>query len=38
MKEYFNDVKSRAFPGDEHCYHMIKGEEEKLAELIKQYE
>ena len=38
MKEYVKDVKAVSFPGDEHCYHMIKGEEEKLAELIKQYE
>ncbi|MCP4113638.1 MAG: 3-methyl-2-oxobutanoate hydroxymethyltransferase [Desulfobacteraceae bacterium] len=38
MREYVSDVKSGAFPSDEHCYHMLKGEEEKLKELIKQYE
>ncbi|MCP4348809.1 MAG: 3-methyl-2-oxobutanoate hydroxymethyltransferase [Desulfobacterales bacterium] len=38
MREYVSDVKSGAFPSDEHCYHMLKGEEEKLEELIKQYE
>jgi len=38
MKEYFKDVKGGLFPADEHCYHMIKGEEEKLAGLIKKYE
>ncbi len=38
MREYVNDVKSGAFPSDEHCYHMLKGEEEKLKELIKQYD
>lgn len=38
LKEYVNDVKSGAFPTEEHCYHMIKGEEEKFQALIKEYE
>ncbi len=38
LKEYIKDVQSGAFPTDEHCYHMIKGEEEKLREVIKEYE
>jgi 3-methyl-2-oxobutanoate hydroxymethyltransferase len=38
MKEYVKDVRARAFPVDEHCYHMLKGEEEKFKELIKKYE
>ena len=38
MKEYVKDVRSGAFPVDEHCYHMLKGEEENLKELIKKYE
>jgi len=38
LKEYITDVKTGAFPTDEHCYHMIKGEEEKLQEVIKEYE
>ncbi len=37
MKEYIKDVKTVAFPAEEHCYHMIKGEEEKFKELIKEY-
>lgn len=38
MRAYVEDVKRGAFPADEHCYHMLKGEEEKLAELVKRYE
>lgn len=38
MKEYVKDVKSGAFPADEHCYHMLKGEDEKFKDLIKEYE
>lgn len=38
MKEYVTEVKNGSFPTDEHCYHMIKGQEEKFTELIKQYE
>jgi 3-methyl-2-oxobutanoate hydroxymethyltransferase len=37
MKEYVKDVKTRSFPADEHCYHMLEGEEEKFKEMIKQY-
>ena len=38
MTEYKKDVKARAFPTDEHCYHMLKGEGEKFEEIIKEYE
>jgi 3-methyl-2-oxobutanoate hydroxymethyltransferase len=38
MKEYVKDVRARAFPVDEHCYHMLKGEEEKFREMITKYE
>lgn len=38
MKAYVEDVKTGAFPTDEHCYHMIKGEEAKFQDLIKEYE
>ncbi len=38
MRAYVEDVKAGTFPADEHCYHMLKGEEEKFGELIKRYE
>jgi len=37
MKAYVADVKAGAFPADEHCYHMLKGEDEKFREFIKRY-
>ncbi len=30
MREYVAEVKAQAFPGEEHCYHMLEGEEEKF--------
>jgi 3-methyl-2-oxobutanoate hydroxymethyltransferase len=38
MKEYCNEVKTTSFPADEHCYHMLKGEDEKFMEMVKKYE
>ncbi|MBN1858666.1 3-methyl-2-oxobutanoate hydroxymethyltransferase [Candidatus Bipolaricaulota bacterium] len=38
MREYVSDVKAGVFPAEEHCYHMLEGEEEKLAGLIHEYE
>ena len=37
LREYVADVRDGKFPTDEHCYHMLEGEAEKLPELIKQY-
>ncbi|OPX41027.1 MAG: 3-methyl-2-oxobutanoate hydroxymethyltransferase [Deltaproteobacteria bacterium] len=37
LKAYVSDVRNGSFPTDEHCYHMMKGEEEKLMELVKEY-
>lgn len=38
VSEYIKDVKAKQFPADEHCYHIIKGEEEKIAAMLKKYE
>jgi 3-methyl-2-oxobutanoate hydroxymethyltransferase len=38
MRQYVKEVKAGAFPADEHCYHMLRGEEEKFREMIKNYE
>jgi 3-methyl-2-oxobutanoate hydroxymethyltransferase len=38
MIEYKKDVKAGAFPTDEYCYHMLKGEGEKFDKMIKEYE
>jgi len=35
---YIKDVKAKAFPEDQHCYHLIKGEEENFAEMLKKFE
>ena len=36
MKDYVAEVRGGAFPGDEHCYKMMAGEEEKFLNLIKK--
>jgi 3-methyl-2-oxobutanoate hydroxymethyltransferase len=38
MCEYVKDIKAGTFPASEHCYHMLKGEEEKFKQLAKKYE
>jgi len=38
MAEYRTDVKNGTFPQDDHCYHMIKGEEEGFQRLLKEYD
>jgi len=38
MREYCAEVRSGAFPTDEHCYHMLEGEYEKFVEVVKEYE
>jgi 3-methyl-2-oxobutanoate hydroxymethyltransferase len=37
LAEYVKEVKSGVFPTDEHCYHMLKGEDEKFKDLIREY-
>jgi len=34
MISYVKDVRDGKFPEDEHCYHMMKGEEPKFDELV----
>jgi 3-methyl-2-oxobutanoate hydroxymethyltransferase len=38
MKQYCKEVRDGSFPADEHCYHMLKGENEKFKKMIKKYE
>jgi 3-methyl-2-oxobutanoate hydroxymethyltransferase len=35
MKSYCADVRTGAFPEEEHCYHMLEGEEGKFKALMK---
>jgi 3-methyl-2-oxobutanoate hydroxymethyltransferase len=37
MSAYVQDVKAGAFPTEEHCYHMIAGEQEKWQALMRRY-
>ena len=38
FRAYIKDVKANKFPEDQHCYHIIKGEEETFANMIKKYD
>jgi 3-methyl-2-oxobutanoate hydroxymethyltransferase len=38
LTQYCDEVRSGAFPTDEHCYHMLDGEHEKFLELAKRYQ
>jgi 3-methyl-2-oxobutanoate hydroxymethyltransferase len=38
FSDYANDVRTGAFPSDEHCYHVRKGTEEEYAAMLKEYE
>jgi len=35
MKAYCNDVRESSFPGEEHCYRMLEGEEEKFIAVMR---
>jgi 3-methyl-2-oxobutanoate hydroxymethyltransferase len=37
MRANVQDVQEGAFPADEHCYHMLEGEEAKFEELTRKY-
>jgi len=34
MRQYVKEVKAGQFPTDEHCYHMLEGEAERLQKLL----
>ena len=36
MTRYCEDVRQGKFPADEHCYRMIKGEDEKFLKLMEK--
>jgi len=36
LTEYVKDVRTAAFPEEEHCYHMLEGEHEKFAAYTKE--
>jgi len=38
FKEYINDVKTGAFPTDEHCYHILKDRKEEYYRMLKEFE
>jgi 3-methyl-2-oxobutanoate hydroxymethyltransferase len=38
FQAYIKDVKAGTFPEDQHCYHIIKGQEDAFAAMIKKYE
>ena len=38
FNEYIKDVKAQTFPEDQHCYHIIKGEEERFEKMLKKFE
>jgi 3-methyl-2-oxobutanoate hydroxymethyltransferase len=35
MRNYCEEVRNETFPGEEHCYRMIEGEEAKFLDLMK---
>jgi ketopantoate hydroxymethyltransferase len=35
MSDYCEDVRAGGFPGEEHCYRMIEGEEAKFLKLME---
>jgi len=37
FQAYIKDVKAGAFPEDQHCYHIIQGQEDAFAAMLKKY-
>ena len=38
FKTYAEDVRQRRYPADEHTYHLLKGEDEALKKVLREYE
>ncbi len=38
IKQYCEEVRAGQFPLDEHCYHMLSGEEDKFLKMVKEFE
>ena len=36
MAHYCEEVRQRKFPADEHCYRMIKGEDDKFLKMMEK--
>ena len=37
VAEYIKEVKASAFPADDHCYHIMQGEEQRFAEMLDKF-
>jgi len=37
VAEYIKDVKADAFPEDQHCYHILKEEEKRFADMLEKF-
>ncbi len=35
MRNYCEEIRNGTFPGEEHCYRMIEGEEAKFLDVMK---
>ena len=35
LREFINDIRTGKFPDEKHCYHMVKGEIDKLEGMLK---
>lgn len=37
IRAYIKDVKDKTFPADEHCYHILEGEEKRFSEMLDKF-
>jgi 3-methyl-2-oxobutanoate hydroxymethyltransferase len=35
MRNYCDEIRNGTFPGEEHCYRMVEGEEAKFLDIMK---